>query len=65
MIFSAGDDPIFETHRLHEKDQSPLQLVSAEQLAYYRRIEADYFTIASIISASPASANTEVVSAPK
>lgn len=62
MIFAVGGVPILETHRLPEKDESPLQLVSAERLAYYLRIEAElaemrraagHLTNASSASASP------------
>lgn len=50
MIFAADDVPIFETHRLAEKDESPLQLVSAERLAYYLRIEAE---LAELLGSNP------------
>lgn len=51
MIFAAGGVPILETHRLHEKDGSPLVMVSAERLAYYLRIEAELAEMRATFSA--------------
>lgn len=36
---------IFSTHRKDAADETPLQMVSAEQVAYWRRIEVEYLRL--------------------
>jgi hypothetical protein len=43
-ITSAGVQHVLTTHR-EPTDESPLQLISAARLEYYRRIEADYLRL--------------------
>jgi hypothetical protein len=53
------DFHILSTHQRNSDDDTPLQMVSAEQVAYWQRIEAEYLRLleqlAEAVEPAPAS----------